>query len=667
VFRKVLIANRGEIACRIARTCRRLGVASVAVHSDADRHALHLRASDEAHRLGPASAAESYLNVERILAVARATGAEAIHPGYGFLAQSSAFARACRDAGIAFVGPSPESTDRMGRKDAAKALMAAAGVPVVPGYHGEDQSDATLAREAARVGYPLMIKAVAGGGGKGMRRVDAPAGFAEALAGARREGQASFGDARVLLERYVAGPRHIEVQVFGDHHGNAIHLGERECSLQRRFQKVVEETPSPFADASLREAMGAAAVRAARAVDYANAGTVEFIVGSDRAFYFMEMNTRLQVEHPVTEQVTGLDLVEWQLRIAAGERLPLSQAQVRAAGHSIEVRLCAEDPRRGFVPSAGRLAAFHAPTGEPGVRLDAGFASGDVAPPDYDSMLAKLVVTGVDRPAARAALRTALADTAVLGIASNLPLLRAIAHDPGFARGEFDTRYLDAHLDALLADAPPEQAWTAALAAVLAELVPGAEGADGLDAWDCHDGWRIAGQGAVAVELAHGGGAPRRYLARARGAGRWQVAHEARTAALALPMPQPLGDGAFALELTIDGARLEARTLLAGGACHVALGDRAWEFEVLDPLRGRGRGGDDAHPGSPMPGTVVAVHVAVGERVAVGQPILVLEGMKMEFTLRAPLAGRVSALHAAVGSRVDAEVPLVDIDPEETP
>jgi 3-methylcrotonyl-CoA carboxylase alpha subunit len=664
-FNKVLIANRGEIACRIARTCHRLGIATVAVYSDADRDAQHVQSCDEAHRLGPAAASESYLHIERLLAVAKATGAEAIHPGYGFLAQSSAFARACRDAGIVFIGPSPESTDKMGRKDAAKALMAAAGVPVVPGYHGADQTEATLAKEAARVGFPLMIKAVAGGGGKGMRRVDAQAGFAEALAGARREGKASFGDDRVLLERYVQGPRHIEVQVFGDAHGGVIHLNERECSIQRRFQKVVEETPSPFVDAALRRAMGEAAVRAAQAVGYVNAGTVEFIVGGDRAFYFMEMNTRLQVEHPVTEQVTGLDLVEWQLRIAAGERLPLAQAEVESRGHAIEVRLCAEDPRRGFVPASGRLTAFHTPADEDAaVRLDAGFAAGDRVPPDYDSMIAKLIVGGADRAAAVAKLREALADTVVLGIANNLPLLRAIAHDPGFAAGAFDTHFLDGRLDALLGGAAPEAAWQAALAAVLADLVPGHQGADALDPWECHDGWRIGGLGQVAIELDDGTGHTRRFLCAARRDRSWRVTHDGGAFTLALATPTLLLlEGASDIDLTVDGARIAARFMLVGADCHVALGDRAWTFRLHDPLAGKGHGADDAHPGSPMPGTVVALHVKVGDRVAAGQPILVLEGMKMEFTLRAPLAGTVTELHAAVGSRVDAEVPLVDIEP----
>jgi len=668
-FRKVLIANRGEIACRIARTCHRLGIATVAVYSDADRDAQHVQSCDEAHRLGAAAASESYLHIDRLLAVAARAGAEAIHPGYGFLAQSSEFARRCAAAGVTFIGPSPESTDKMGRKDAAKALMAAAGVPVVPGYHGADQSDATLAKEAARIGFPLMIKAVSGGGGKGMRRVDDQAGFAEALAGARREGKASFADDRVLLERYVQGPRHIEVQVFGDAHGGVIHLNERECSIQRRFQKVVEETPSPFLDAAMRAAMGAAAVKAAQAVDYVNAGTVEFIVGADRAFYFMEMNTRLQVEHPVTEQTLGLDLVEWQLRIAAGERLPLTQAEVASRGHSIEVRLCAEDPQRGFVPASGRLTALHSPADEDeAVRLDAGFASGDAVPPDYDSMIAKLIVTAADRAAAVAKLREALADTVVLGIANNLPLLRAIAHDPAFAAGAFDTHFLDGKLESLLGDAATDAAWHAALAAVLADLVPGGQGADATDAWEHRDGWRIGGMGRVAIELglAHdkANGLRRRYLARGLPERRWQVEHDGRSFELALATPTLLLlEGASEIDLAVDGTRIAARFLLVDDDCHVALGDRAWTFRVHDPLAGKGRGADDAHPGSPMPGTVVALHVAVGDRVTAGQPILVLEGMKMEFTLRAPLAGRVVALHASVGQRVDAEVPLVDIDP----
>ena len=415
MFRKVLITNRGEIACRVIRTCKRLGIATVAVYSDADRHALHVQMADEAIYIGAAKAAESYLNMDHILAAAKQTGAEAIHPGYGFLSENSEFARRCQKAGVVFIGPSPDSMDAMASKSAAKALMEKAGVPVTPGYHGEDQSVKKLEAEAKRMGFPLMIKATAGGGGKGMRVVRAVKEFQDTLAGAKREARNAFADDRVLLEKYIPQPRHIEFQVFGDRHGNVVHLFERECSLQRRFQKVVEETPSPFLDENTRKKMGEAAVAAAKAVNYINAGTIEFIVGADKSFHFMEMNTRLQVEHPITEEITGLDLVEWQLRIAAGETLPFSQNQIRQRGHAIEVRLYAENVEKGFLPVTGRIETIHLPQGE-GTRVDTGVRDGDEISIHYDPMIAKITVRGKDRAEAVKRLQQALARTAVFGL-----------------------------------------------------------------------------------------------------------------------------------------------------------------------------------------------------------------------------------------------------------
>src|SRR5690348_919450 len=399
MFKKILIANRGEIACRVMHSCKRLGLKTVAVYSDADRHALHVQLADEAVHIGPARAAESYLNAERILAAAKATGAEAVHPGYGFLSENEDFARACAKAGIVFIGPTPEAIDLMGSKSAAKALMEKAGVPVTPGYHGDKQDLKSLEAEAKRIGYPLLIKAVAGGGGKGMRIVRAESEFKEALEGAQREAKAAFADDKVLIEKYLERPRHIEFQVFGDSHGNVVHLFERECSLQRRFQKVLEETPSPFLDAAMRKKMGEAAVAAAKAVKYVNAGTIEFIVGQDKSFYFMEMNTRLQVEHPITEETTGVDLVEWQLHVAAGGKLPLTQDKITQKGHAIEVRLYAENPDKGFLPATGRLEAFH-PAEDDAVRVDTGVRSSDDISIHYDPMIAKLTVRGKDRAAA---------------------------------------------------------------------------------------------------------------------------------------------------------------------------------------------------------------------------------------------------------------------------
>ncbi len=433
-IKRLLIANRGEIACRVIRTCRRLGVHTIAVHSEADRGALHVRLADEARAIGPAPARESYLNAAAVIEAARDARADAIHPGYGFLSENAVFAEACAAAGIVFVGPPPAAMRAMGLKHEAKSLVSAAGVPVVPGYMGEDQSPARLAREASAIGFPLLVKAVAGGGGKGMRVVREAAALDEAIRGARGEAESAFGDGRLMLERFLERPRHVEVQVFGDAHGGCVHLFERECSVQRRYQKIIEESPSPFIDAATRAAMTAAAVRAAQAVGYVNAGTIEFIIGADGRFYFMEMNTRLQVEHPVTERVTGLDLVEWQLRVASGERLPLEQSAIRQQGHAIEARIYSEDPRRGFLPSVGRVRRFvHPPAGE-NWRIDAGIADGDVISVHYDPMIAKVIASGADRAAALATLRRNLDRTAVFGVANNLPLLRADCCTSGVCR-----------------------------------------------------------------------------------------------------------------------------------------------------------------------------------------------------------------------------------------
>ena len=641
MFTKVLIANRGEIACRIARTCRRLGVRTVAVHSDADRESRHVAACDEAVALPGDRAADTYLAMDLLLAAAKATGAEAIHPGYGFLAQSAEFATRCAKTGIVFIGPRADSHARMGSKDAAKRLMQDAGVPVVPGYLGEDQSDAGLAAAAERVGFPLMIKAVAGGGGRGMRRVDDRAAFAAALAAARREAEAAFGNSRVILERFVQGPRHVEIQVFGDSHGNCVHLFERECSIQRRFQKVLEETPSALLDEQLRATMGAAAVRAARAVDYVNAGTVEFIVSSDRQFYFMEMNTRLQVEHPITEMLTGLDLVEWQLRVADGEPLPLRQEQIAGLGHAIEVRICAEDTTRGFLPMAGRVGAFVVPEPTPQLRVDTGFTGGDSVPAVYDSLLAKLVVHGADRADAFTRLRAALAETAVFGLITNLPLLRALAADPEIAAGRYDTNTLDTRLPELIAagTTPTSRALAAALGRVRRDLfAPPCQGP-----WS-PDGFRGDGSRSLKFELVDAAGRSHRFVLHG---------HDGSVRA------QPADGGPeFALGDPSAVQRHGAHLLAHGGG--------AFELTLVDPAASRSGASAETHPGSPMPGRVVALMVAVGTEVEAGTALLVVEGMKMEYTLRAPVAGRVAALHATVGDLIEAEAPLVDIEPGNT-
>jgi 3-methylcrotonyl-CoA carboxylase alpha subunit len=512
MFHTLLIANRGEIACRVIRTCRRLGIRSVAVYSDADRGARHVRLADVAIHIGGAAPGESYLRAEAILAAAKASGADAIHPGYGFLSENADFADAVEAAGLVFVGPKAASMRKMGSKAGAKDLMAAAGVPVVPGYTGEDQDPALLQREADRIGYPLMIKAAHGGGGKGMRIVRKADEFAEQLASCQREAKNAFGRNRVLLERYIQSPRHIEIQVFGDAHGTVIHLNERECSAQRRYQKVLEESPSPLLSPELRERMGAAAVLAARAIDYVNAGTVEFIAGADGSFYFMEINTRLQVEHPVTEMVTGLDLVEWQLQVAHGAPLPLRQDQVAQQGHAIEVRLYAEDPEKNFLPGSGRLERLQLPDAGDGVRIDAGVDAGDTVTVFYDPMIAKLIVHADDRPAALAKLARALARCDVVGPASNIEFLERLIAHPQVIEGTIDTSYLDRCLDEVIA-APAEPARAALAAAVCLRLLgeaaaahhEAARSADPHSPWALADGWRLGHSSARPLWLEYRG------------------------------------------------------------------------------------------------------------------------------------------------------------------
>jgi 3-methylcrotonyl-CoA carboxylase alpha subunit len=630
MFKKVLIANRGEIACRVMHTCKRLGIQTVAVYSDADRHALHVQMADEAVHIGPAKAAESYLDWRRILKAAKDTSAEAVHPGYGFLSENTEFASECQKAGIVFIGPTPAAIDLMGSKSAAKALMEKAKVPVTPGYHGDDQSLKKLETEADRIGYPLLIKAVSGGGGKGMRIVNAAGEFKEALAGAQREAKAAFGDDHVLLERYIQQPRHIEFQVFGDSHGNVVHLFERECSLQRRFQKVLEETPSPFLDDAMRRKMGEAAVAAAKAVDYVNAGTIEFIVSPDKSFYFMEMNTRLQVEHPITEETTGVDLVEWQLLVAAGGKLPLSQDKIKQKGHAIEVRLYAENPDKNFLPAPGRVELFH-PADADYVRVDTGVRSGDDISLFYDPMIAKLTVRGKDRAEAIAHLRSALAETAVFGLVTNLPLLRGIAAHPDFAAGKVDTGFIERELKTLLTR--PKLTPPAVAAAVAQELAADAT------PWAA-DGWRLGQTPGV------------RFIAREHdGSEHTVTAHGASV---------ELDGTAHTLE---PGS---AQVLRQGAERQVTLDHVAYNFALTSPYAHKaGRVADAAtHPLSPMPGRVVAVHVKAGDRVEVGQALMVLEGMKMEYTVKAAVAGTVEKMLFESGSMVDADAPLAHIKPD---
>jgi 3-methylcrotonyl-CoA carboxylase alpha subunit len=659
MFKKILIANRGEIACRVIDTCRRLGIATVAVFSDADAGARHVLMADEAVSIGPPPAAESYLNGARILDVAQTTGAEAIHPGYGFLSENADFARAAAEAGVAFIGPGAETIEVMGSKSRAKALMEDADVPVVPGYHGDNQDASFLADQAGKIGWPLMVKPVAGGGGKGMRIVRQGNEFADALEGARREAKASFGDDEVLLEKYVEQPRHIEMQIFGDAHGNAVHLFERECTLQRRYQKVVEETPSPFLDEATRAKMAEAAVNAAHAVDYINAGTIEFIVGADRNFYFMEMNTRLQVEHPVTEMTTGLDLVEWQLHVAAGEPLPLDQAAIEQRGHAIEVRLYAENVERGFLPAPGSIAHFAHPEPDAHFRLDTGVGDGDAISIHYDPMIAKISVFGDDRASAIGRLQGALDYTEVFGLTTNLDLLQGIAAHPGFAAGAFDTGFIEAELDTLMHKAPPSPtALAAASAWALEQLPPAQSGGDSHSPWHRRNGWQLNG----------GPGMRLSFLGEAE--------ISVRIAGTAGQFQLDVNDDSYAVKTRRHDGRTwsvalgdrVARAVVLGydRSLRIAVGAERQPFRWVDPLAaGAGSANEDTRPISPMPGRVVALNVSEGDAVEPGQALLVLEGMKMEYTLKAATAGWIAKLLCAEGDMVEAEAPLVEIDAAE--
>jgi len=659
MFRRVLVANRGEIACRVIATCRRLGIHSIAIHSEADRHARHVRLADEAHLVGPAPASESYLDIDRVLDAARRSGAEAVHPGYGFLSENTEFAAACDAAGIVFIGPSADAIRRMGLKHEAKALAGSAGVPVVPGYHGDDASPERLAREADRIGYPVLVKAVAGGGGKGMRVVRNAGELAEAVETATGEARASFRDGRILLERFVERPRHIEVQVFGDQHGSHVHLFERECSVQRRYQKIIEESPSPFVTPGLRERMTDAALRVAAAVGYVNAGTVEFVVGEDREFYFLEMNTRLQVEHPVTEAVTGQDLVEWQLRIAAGEALPLPQERIEAGGHAIEARLYSEDPRRGFLPSTGRIERFAFPPEDTGWRVDRGVEDGDLVTVHYDPMIAKVIAFDSDRPATLSRLRQALARTAVVGPRTNLALLRRIVLHPDFESGAMDTGYLDRHLGAFLAD-PPAPGPAALLAAADYALRSMARAAHDAPApaspWAQGDAWRVAGLGQVTLGLA----APGFRRLRARRAGD-ELELESDDTLVRARVTEAEHD-----IVEVRGGNLHAEVVRVGLGPRLLVTDSCThEIELVHPWPFEQAADEaDTHPTSPLPGRVVSLSIAEGQRVEAGTRLAVVEGMKMQHVLRAARAGRVIRVRVAEGDLIEADTVLCEIGPD---
>ncbi len=650
---RLLIANRGEIACRIIRTARRLGIETVAVHSDADRNALHVRLADRAVRIGPPSARESYLDIEALLQAACSSGAQAVHPGYGFLSENAEFAEACAAAGLRFVGPPATAIRAMGSKSQSKRLLEDAGVPLAPGYHGEAQDPALLRSEAARIGYPLLIKASAGGGGKGIRRVDRAADFAAALAACQREASASFGDPRVLLERYVVRARHIEIQVFADTHGNAIHLGERDCSIQRRHQKVLEEAPAPGMTAARRAAMGRAAIDAALRVGYVGAGTVEFIVEPDGTFYFMEMNTRLQVEHPVTEMITGLDLVEWQLRIAAGEHLPLAQEQLRLDGHAIELRVYAEDPARGFLPSPGRVRIWHTPQ-LAGLRVDAGIESGDEITGFYDAMIAKLIVHGDDREHALARLRQALCETFLVGPRNNLGFLARLIATRSVTEAVLDTQLIEREQDCLMADEPPidNTLWLAAAASWL-QYESAVNRPQRLSPWDARDGFRIIGSCHRRLTLESG--AERREAGVEYVPDGWRITLD-RSYALQV---RHLDEHRFAL--CIDGVCQPVFRHVEPPLAHLRVDGRQATVRVIDP---REHTAAQEGPGgglrSPMPGRVVFVNVHAGERVKRGAVLLAIEAMKMEHVICAPTDGVVQAVHVAAGEQVAEAVAVVD-------
>jgi 3-methylcrotonyl-CoA carboxylase alpha subunit len=664
MFSKILIANRGEIACRVIKTARRLGMRTVAVYSEADANARHVRLADEAVLLGPAAARESYLVAEKILDAARRTGAQAIHPGYGFLSENADFAEACAAAGVVFIGPPASAIRAMGSKSAAKALMEKAAVPLTPGYHGDNQEPEFLKQQADAIGYPVLIKAAAGGGGKGMRLVDKGEDFIAALASCQREARSSFGNDQVLVEKYITRPRHIEIQVFGDSQGNCVYLFERDCSVQRRHQKVLEEAPAPGMTPERRRQMGEAAVAAAKAVGYVGAGTVEFIANQDGSFYFMEMNTRLQVEHPVTEMITGQDLVEWQLRVAAGEALPLRQEQLQIRGHALEARIYAEDAGKGFLPSTGRLLHLVPPAEGLNVRVDTGVEEGDEITPHYDPMIAKLIVWDEDREAALARMRQALADYRVVGVTTNIDFLSRLVSCPAFAGADLDTGLIERQQDFLFPESP-EVPRDVILTATVAELLrereqaaqQGRRSGDPWSPWNRRDGWRmnIAARRTVSFRV----GETQVDVGVAYAGEDWQLTLRNDTL---LARGRLLAHDRLAVEL--EDRRLMASVVAVAEKRHVFLNSGTYVIERHDPLHlveaGGAQGGGLT---APMPGKVVALLAQPGP-VAKGTPLLILEAMKMEHTITAPKQGNLKGFRYAVGEQVADGAELVDFAPE---
>jgi 3-methylcrotonyl-CoA carboxylase alpha subunit len=656
-FRTLLIANRGEIACRVIRTAKAMGLRTVAVYSEADRDAMHVAMADEAVLLGPARARDSYLNIARVIEAARQSGAQAVHPGYGFLSESAEFAQACFEVGLVFVGPTADMIRAMGSKSGSKMLMEKAGVPLVPGYHGEAQDDATLAKAADQIGFPILVKASAGGGGRGMRIVRSASELAAAVVSAKREAKAAFGDDRMLIEKFVENPRHIEVQVIGDSHGNLLSLFERECTLQRRHQKVIEEAPSPTLDGTQREAVCAAARKAAAAVDYVGAGTIEF-VSNGKDVFFIEMNTRLQVEHPVTELITGIDLVEWQLRVAAGEKLPLTQDQVTLNGYAIEARVYAENPHKNFMPSVGRIRTWHTPEQSNGLRIDAGYREGDLVSPHYDAMLAKVIAWAPTRDAAIERLNRGLEETDVRGVVTNIPFLSALVTHPDVRANAIDTGFIERELKVLTppAAAAGDLEFCAAVAAILVEESKETE-AKAASPWRTA-GWMPVGRRQRRFVFRQGQGSEQE-ISLHYGSGPAKLSIGEREFAFT---SSPTINGGF--DLTLDGMKTHIVAVIEGHELYLRTRNGRFDLHWVDPF-----GGDDEEQVgedkivAPLPGTVVALLAEIGAKLEKGAPILTLEVMKMEQTLRAPFAGVLKVIKCKVGDIVQEGVELAEIEP----
>lgn len=641
----VLIANRGEIACRVMRTAKAMGLSTIAVHSATDSHARHVREADIAVNLGGSKASESYLQIDKLIEAAKASGAQAIHPGYGFLSENAGFARAVEQAGLIFLGPPAAAIDAMGSKSAAKSLMETAGVPLVPGYHGDAQDAATFREASARIGYPVLLKATAGGGGKGMKVVERDEDLAEALASAQREAQSSFGDSRMLVEKYVLKPRHVEIQVFADQHGHCLYLNERDCSIQRRHQKVVEEAPAPGLTPQMRQAMGEAAVRAAQAIGYVGAGTVEFLLDAGGDFFFMEMNTRLQVEHPVTEAITGLDLVAWQIRVAQGEPLPITQAEVPLNGHAIEVRLYAEDPVNDFLPATGTLALYRESSQGPGRRVDSGVAEGDEVSPFYDPMLGKLIAWGETREQARLRLLAMLDEFAIGGLRTNLAFLRRIIAHPAFAQAELDTGFIPRYQDDLLpaAQGLTEEFWQLAAQAYLSTAAVTIRSDDAHSPWSTTRGLRLGGPSEATLHLACGA--------------------ESRSMVMRSDSQQGVRLNGEHLLIERDGVRRQTIAIRRAETLYLQWQGDVHAIRSIDPIAEVDV--SHGHQGgltAPMNGSIVRVLVSVGEQVQIGTPLVVLEAMKMEHSIRANTAGTVAALYCTEGEMVKEGMVLVELE-----